>query len=115
MCRVLGVSRAGFYAWERRAPSDRDLADAWLTEKIRAIRSESKGTYGARRVHADLRLGHGIRVDRKRVERLMVLAGISDVVVEAHLRETFVPRLFPVSRRSHPTVGIKSAGLQAIS
>lgn len=77
MCRVLGVSRAGFYAWERRAPSDRDLADAWLTEKIREIHSESKGTYGTRRVHADLRLAHGIRVGRKRVERLMVLAGIS--------------------------------------
>ncbi len=77
MCRVLGVSRAGFYAWERRAPSDRDLADAWLTEKIRGIHAESKGTYGARRVHADLRLAHDVRVSRKRVERLMALAGIS--------------------------------------
>ena len=77
MCRVLGVSRAGFYAWERRAPSDRDLADAWLTEKIREIHAESKGTYGARRVHADLRLAHDVRVGRKRVERLMALAGIS--------------------------------------
>ena len=46
MCRVLGVSRAGFYAWERRPPSDRDLADAWLTEKIREIHTASKGTYG---------------------------------------------------------------------
>jgi putative transposase len=77
MCRVLGVSRAGFYAWERRAPSDRDLADAWLTEKIRGIHEESKGTYGARRVHAELRLAHDVRVGRKRVERLMALAGIS--------------------------------------
>ena len=67
----------GFYAWERRAPSDRDLADAWLTEKIRGIHAESKGTYGARRVHADLRLAHDVRVGRKRVERLMALAGIS--------------------------------------
>jgi transposase InsO family protein len=73
MCRVLGVSRAGFYASERRAPSDRDLADAWLTEKIREIHAESKGTYGARRVHADLRLAHDVRVGRKRVERLMAL------------------------------------------
>jgi putative transposase len=56
---------------------DRDLADAWLTEKIREIHTESKGTYGARRVHAELRLAHGIRVGRKRVERLMVLAGLS--------------------------------------
>ena len=46
MCRVLGVSRAGFYAWQRRAPSDRDLADAWLLEKIRDIHAESKGPMG---------------------------------------------------------------------
>lgn len=77
MCRVLGVSRAGFYAWERRAPSDRDLADAWLTEKIRRVHAESKGTYGARRVHADLRLAHDVRVGRKRVGRLMAQTGIS--------------------------------------
>lgn len=47
MCRVLGVSRAGFYAWERRAPSDRELNNAWLTEKIRQVHEDSKGTYGA--------------------------------------------------------------------
>jgi putative transposase len=77
MCRMLGVSRAGFYAWERRAPSDRELTDAWLLEKIREIHEASRGTYGARRVHADLRLAHDIRVGRKRVERLMAAAGLS--------------------------------------
>jgi HTH-like domain len=60
MCRVLGVSRAGFYAWERRAPCDRALTDAWLTEKIE-IHKESRGTYGSRRVHAELRLEYGHR------------------------------------------------------
>jgi putative transposase len=79
MCRVLGVSRAGFYAWERRAPCDRALQDAWLTEKIREIHAKSKGTYGARRVNAELRLEHGIRVGRKRVERLMRAAGVEGV------------------------------------
>ena len=79
MCRVLGVSRAGFYAWERRAPCDRALRDAWLTEKIREIHAKSKGTYGARRVNAELRLEHGIRVGRKRVERLMRTAGVEGV------------------------------------
>ncbi len=79
MCRVLGVSRAGFYAWETRAPCERELADAWLTEKIRQIHAQSKATYGARRVHADLRLEHGILVGRKRVERLMALAGLQGV------------------------------------
>lgn len=77
MCRVLGVSRAGFYAWERRAPSDRDLADAWLLEKVREIHAISKGTYGSRRVHAELRLAHDVRVGCKRVERLMAGAGLS--------------------------------------
>ena len=77
MCRVLGVSRAGFYAWERRAPCDRALQDAWLLEKIRAIHAASKATYGSRRVHAELRLEHGIRVGKKRVERLMADHGLS--------------------------------------
>jgi putative transposase len=77
MCRVLGVSRSGFHAWETRAPSDRELQDAWLLEKIREIHAKSKGTYGARRINAELRLEHGIRVGRKRAERLMAANGIS--------------------------------------
>jgi putative transposase len=88
MCRVLGVSRAGFYAWERRAPCDRELSDAWLTEKIRAIHAKSQGTYGSRRIHAELRLEHGIRVGKKRVERLMVLAGISGELPRPRKRTT---------------------------
>ena len=88
MCRVLGVSRAGFYAWEHRPPSDRDLADAWLTEKIREIHTASKGTYGARRVNAELRLAHGIRVGRKRVERLMAMAGLSGLPERPRRRTT---------------------------
>ncbi len=88
MCRVLGVSRAGFYAWERRAPSDRDLADAWLLEKIREIHAASKGTYGARRVHAELRLAHGVRVGCKRVERLMALDGLSGLPERRRRRTT---------------------------
>ena len=88
MCRVLGVSRAGFYAWERRAPCDRELSDAWLTDKIKAIHARSKGTYGSRRIHAELRLEHGIRVGKKRVERLMVLAGISGLLPRPRKRTT---------------------------
>ena len=87
MCEVLGVSRAGFYAWERRAPCDRELTDAWLTDKIKAIHAKSRGTYGSRRIHAELRLEHGIRVGKKRVERLMGLAGLfglSSAAAEAH-------------------------------
>ena len=79
-CELLGVSRSGFYDWLRRAPSDRALSDAWLSEKIKAIHQANRGVYGARRVHAELRLAQGVRVGRKRVERLMRQAGISGLV-----------------------------------
>ena len=74
MCRVLGVSRTGFHNWERRAPSDRALTDAWLTDKIKLIHDVSRGVYGAPRIHAELRMEHGIHVGRKRVARLMKAA-----------------------------------------
>jgi putative transposase len=63
MCRVLGVSRSGFHAWERRAPCKRALTDAWLSEQIEAIHSQSRGTYGSPRIHAELR-HQGVRVGR---------------------------------------------------
>jgi putative transposase len=78
MCRVLGVSRQGVYAWERRAPCQRALYDEWLCEQIGRIHADSGGTYGAPRVHAQLRR-EGIRVGRKRVERLMRARGIEGV------------------------------------
>jgi putative transposase len=70
-CEVLGVSRSGFSDWARRAPSDRALTDAWLVDRIKRIHAATRGVYGARRIHAELRLAEGIRVGRKRVERLM--------------------------------------------
>ncbi len=74
-CELLEVSESGYWAWARRAPSDRALYDAWLTERIRAVHAASKGRYGSPRVHAMLRR-HGIRVGEKRVARLMRLAGL---------------------------------------
>jgi hypothetical protein len=88
MCRVLGVNRSAFHAWERRPPSARALADVWLTDKIKEIHARARGVYGARRVHADLRLAYGIRVGRKRVERLMRDAGISGLVKRKRGRTT---------------------------
>jgi putative transposase len=87
LCRSLGVSRSGFHAWERRAPSDRDLADVWLSERIVEIHSESRQTYGARRVHRALR-HRGLRVGRKRVERLMRRKQISGLVPKRYRRTT---------------------------
>jgi putative transposase len=80
MCRVLGVSRSGYYAWARRPPSERAVANATLVEEIRRVHSESDGTYGSRRVHAELRRdGHEINL--KRVERLMRVEGIQGAYV----------------------------------
>ena len=87
-CRLLGVSRSGYYEWATRAPSDRALTDAWLIEKIRQIHGEHRKVYGSPRIHADLRLAHGIRVSRKRVERLMREAGISGLVIRKRGRTT---------------------------
>lgn len=78
MCRVLEVSRSGYYAWLKRAPSKRALEDAWLLERIETIHERSRGTYGSPRIHAELQ-AQGIRVGRKRVARLMREAGIQGV------------------------------------
>ena len=78
MCRVLGVSTSGYYAWRKRCPSDRVLSDARLTARIRQIHAESRGTYGAPRIHAEL-IAQKMPVGRKRVARLMRAAGLEGV------------------------------------
>jgi putative transposase len=75
LCRVLEVAPSGFYAWRHRQPSHGSLANATLTEQIRAIHERSRCTYGAPRIHADLR-ARKKRVSRKRVARLMRVAGL---------------------------------------
>ena len=78
LCRVLGVSPSGYYAWRSRAAAARSVSDAVLTERIREIHEYSRGTYGAPRIHAELKK-QGWRVGRKRVARLMLAAGIFGV------------------------------------
>ncbi|ADG73711.1 Integrase catalytic region [Cellulomonas flavigena DSM 20109] len=78
-CRVLGISRSGLYEALRRPPSARQLADAALSNTIAAIHHRSRATYGAPRVHAELRLGLGVACGRKRVARLMRAAGLVGV------------------------------------
>ena|SRR5438046_668954 len=70
MARVLGVSKAGYYAWLQRPASAHAVADAALLKRVRTIHASSRQTYGAPRVHADLR-GRGERHSRKRIARLM--------------------------------------------
>lgn len=77
LCRVLGVSTSGYWAWARR-PGLRAARDAALLETIRGVHAASRGTYGSPRVHAALRAG-GCRVARKRIARLMRQAGLVGV------------------------------------
>jgi transposase InsO family protein len=76
LCRVLGVSRASFYAWLQRGPCARARADQQLLAQITRIHRASRSTYGAPCVHAELRDDYGVRASRKRVARLMGTAGL---------------------------------------
>jgi putative transposase len=78
MARVLGVSESGYHAWRRRAPSERAAADELLMKAVRTIHLGSRETYGAPRVHAELR-ARGERHGRKRIARLMRDAGLPGV------------------------------------
>src|SRR5580692_10641070 len=95
MCRLLGVSPSGYYAWTKRQPSRRTQIDAALVAEIRAAHTASRGIYGAPRIHVDL-AAKGIRVGRKRVARLMSAAGIAGV-----------------SRRKFVTTTVKGSDRQA--
>ncbi len=75
MCRTLKVSKSGFYGWRDRVPSARARADALLSEEIVRIHRDSRATYGAPRIHFELRT-LGARCARKRVARLMREAGL---------------------------------------
>ncbi len=79
MCRVLGVSTSGFYAWRKRKPSKRSLEDSRLKALIAKIHRDSRGTYGAPRILAELRMGYGIRCSKNRVARLMREANLFGV------------------------------------
>lgn len=119
-CRVLQVSRSGFYAWKNREPSRRELADRELMLTICQIHEMSRGTYGAPRVHAELKLGMGLACGRKRVARLMRADGLQGVChrrKRAHIpapatHDDLVKRQFHADgpdrlwvHRHHPTPG----------
>jgi putative transposase len=87
LCRLLGVSRSGYYAWRIRPPSGRARFEAVLSEKIETIHRNSRATYGAPRVHAELR-AIGIRCSRKRVARLMRRAKLRGCLRGRRMRTT---------------------------
>jgi putative transposase len=76
-CRVLDVSTSGYYAWRSRPLSARAIRHAWLTDLIVEVHQAVRGTYGARRVHAELRLGRGVVVGHNAIALLMRRAGLA--------------------------------------
>jgi putative transposase len=95
LCSVLGVSRAGYYAWKRRDSAPRARRDRELLALIRKIHDDSQGSYGWPRVHAELR-SRGVHVSRKRVARLMRQAGLSGLLTRRRGRTTIrVPGVRP--------------------
>jgi putative transposase len=88
---VLGVTRAGFYAWRQRGPSRRALGDAELAALSGRVFVESLETYGAPRVHAELREAHCVRVGRKRVARLMRQLELDGISRRGKRRRTTIP------------------------
>ncbi len=78
MCRLLGVSTSGYYAWRKRLPSRRSVDDDSLIGQIRAAHAASRQTYGVPRIHAEL-AAQGVHVNRKRVARLMRNAGLKGI------------------------------------
>ena len=107
LCSMLGVSRAGYYAWKERPVSSRQRRDDELLALIREIHDESEGSYGWPRIHAELR-HRGVRVSRKRVTRLMRRAGLSGLLIRRRGTTTLrVPGVRPapdlVARDFNPT------------
>jgi putative transposase len=84
---VLGVSRSGFYAWASRPPSQRAVGDAALLKRVVQLHEASRRTYGSPRIYEDLRFA-GVRVGRKRIERLMRQAGLSGTIKRRRGRTT---------------------------
>jgi putative transposase len=94
MCRLLKVSKAGYYAWRERPSSERSRSDERLLTKVKMIHRTSRETYGSPRVHAQLRR-EGTRVGKKRVARLMKAAGVL-----VRIRRRF--RVTTTSQHEHP-------------
>ena len=96
MCKVLGVSRSGYYAWEKRPESKRKREDAMLVEKIRGSHRQSRGTYGSPRVYDDLK-EQGEVVGRHRVARLMRENNITARPLKRFRKTTDSNHSFPVA------------------
>lgn len=94
-CRVLKVSRSGYYEWRDRPLSSSELDSAYLANTIIDIHTDSRGSYGGPRTHAELRLGMGLRASRKRVARLLRLTGRAGIGGNTHRKRRKRPMPAP--------------------
>jgi transposase InsO family protein len=86
LCAALGVTPAGYHAWQRAEPCGRERTDAELAEQIAAVHRAHRGRYGAPRIQREL-LARGKAHSRKRIARLLRERGLS-----AHRARRYVPR-----------------------
>ncbi len=87
MCRVLSVSRSGYYAWRSRIPSERQRSNEELLEYIRGVHTKSRTLYGSPRITAELN-DEGIRCGKNRVARIMKYNGIRATLKKRRFRRT---------------------------
>lgn len=111
MCAQLGVTRAGFYAWRSRQPSERDEQDAQLLERVRDVHERSRGFYGSPRVTGQLLLD-GLCVGRRRIARLMRLAGLQGRSARLYRQSKVARRAFYASVPYRPDTAQASAANQ---
>lgn len=96
MCQVLNVSRSGYYAWRRRRPGRREMANRELVEKIKAVHAQSHETYGSPRVYRELK-AQGVACSENRVARLMRQHGLQARQVKAYKVTTKADETHPVA------------------
>lgn len=107
MCRLYGVTRAGFYAWRSRERSERERQNAALAERIRAVHQASRGTYGSPRIYQVLRR-QGCRSSENRIARVMRAHGIKARVATIRYTNPTLRRFFAAARNEQLELELKA-------
>lgn len=108
MCRLYGVTRAGYYTWRSREPSERERQNEKLVDGIREVHRQSRGTYGSARVYQALRR-QGCRASENRIARLMRRHGIKGRVATIRYTNPTLQRFFASARNEQLEVGLETA------